>query len=131
MVTRSLTAEAIYGTLGVVVMGWALFRLPADWYLPLLLIAGLILTVTPYSIRMSDPARLPAAMPIELLLMLAAPPQVSFCGGFRQSGNLDQLPQTVRPDTFQYRKFGSPQRSGCGFSHAGRRTVAPPPDDTK
>jgi diguanylate cyclase (GGDEF)-like protein len=75
--TKSRTGELLYGTAGLILTGWALLTMPAGWWVTALLTTALIAVITPYSIRLNDPIRLPAAMPVEMLLMLVAPPQVS------------------------------------------------------
>lgn len=74
---RGRLFETGYAMVGLLVVGWMLARLPAQWYPTMVwLLVGAAL-VTPFSIRLGDPYRMPAAMPIEMTVLLVAPPAVS------------------------------------------------------
>lgn len=72
-----LLYELLYGTIGVTLAAWALLTLPSTWHLKAAGLLVLVAILTPFSIRLQDPVRLPAAMPVEMAAMFLAPPQVS------------------------------------------------------
>lgn len=74
---RVLLYELLYALIGVALAAWAVVTLPSSWHLETLGLSALVLVLTPFSIRLQDPVRLPAAMPVEMAAMLLAPPQVS------------------------------------------------------
>ncbi|MFZ5814164.1 MAG: GGDEF domain-containing protein [Bacillota bacterium] len=75
--TQLRALEVGYGLLGLVLTGWAIVHTPTEWYLPALWLIMAAAALTPYSIRLNDPVRLPGAMPLEMAVLLLAPPAVS------------------------------------------------------
>jgi diguanylate cyclase (GGDEF)-like protein len=74
---RTMLLEVLYGLAGILLCAWAVWHLPATWYVTVVLLGALIAATSQFSIRLNDPARLPAAMPIEMTLLLVAPAPVS------------------------------------------------------
>lgn len=69
--------ELTIGTAGATLVAWAIYTIPPQW---LVQTAGLIAAaaaMTPLSIRLTDPVRLPGAMFLEMTVLLVAPPSVS------------------------------------------------------
>lgn len=73
----TLLFELLYGTIGATLAAWSLFTMPTSWHLETVGLLALVVALTPFSIRLQDPVRLPAAMPVEMAAMFLAPPQVS------------------------------------------------------
>ncbi|MFZ5823465.1 MAG: GGDEF domain-containing protein [Bacillota bacterium] len=71
------TLELSYGLIGLILTGWALIHIPTTWYTPLLALIGGVALMTPFSVRLNDPVKLPAAMPLEIATLLLAPPEVA------------------------------------------------------
>lgn len=74
---RVLLFELFYGIIGVTLAAWALLTLPPAWRWETAGLFALVAGLTPFSIRLQDPVRLPAGMPVEMAAMFLAPPQVS------------------------------------------------------
>lgn len=69
--------ELLYGAVGVGLIVWSVTTMPSAWYSQAGLLILLVSLATPFSIRLRDPVRLPAAMPVEMTAMLIAPLPVS------------------------------------------------------
>lgn len=75
--TAIRTLELSYGLVGLILISWALIRIPTTWYLTLLALIGAVALLTPFSIRLNDPVKSPGAMPLEIAILLLAPPSVA------------------------------------------------------
>lgn len=69
--------ELGYGLAGLILIAWAGMSIPSEWYLTTVGLLAAAAALTPYSIRLNDPVRLPGAMPLEISVLLLAPPPVS------------------------------------------------------